>query len=378
MNINNWSDKKKVLALLGLVLIVIGIVVTIFLVQRVQEGRSRASASTTINLAPPTQTIAPGQDATLDVNVDPGDNQVSVVKFTIKFDPEKFSATPESFTLNEALGFTVKSDPLVNNGTFTITVGVGDDTSKVITTPQTLGTFKLSALLDAATGANQITFDDTATVVNSLSGTDSPQDNVLSTANPATITISAECKPNISTCSWDAVSGAKTYHYVITNVDEDKIISEGDTDKTSVEYSSGVDIQYKCEVTAKNECGSTGDAGEDSETCTVPSSTPTPTNGPSSTPTPSPSNTPTPTRGVTSTPTPTTPRITQNSPTPTTPVFATATPTVPQGGISTPTPTTPTSVTATPTLPPTGSPIVIGGIVGGILVLLGGLALLIL
>lgn len=382
MDIRNWSDKRKVLALLGMVFVVIGIVVTIFLVQRVQETRSRAADATVLSLTPPTQPAAPGGTVNFDINIDPGQNLVNAIQITINFDSTKFSASEDSFVLDESSNLTINKEPEIGDGTIKFSVGT-TGTENLVNTPRKIGVLTLSVLSDADTGDTQISFGDgDETIVNSLGDQDNPSDNVLSSATPATVTISnAEttggiCKPSISTCSWDPVEGATSYDYVITNVDENKVFSEGNTTDTSIDFSSGVGITYKCEVKAKNDCGGIGEAGVDSETCAVPSQSPTPE--PSSTLTPTPSVTVTPTRTQSTTPTPTS-VINTGTPTPTRIVSSTPTPTTPQGGIESPTPTTPfTQVSTTPTLPPTGNPLVIGGIIGGILIVLGGLALLIL
>jgi len=376
MDIRNWSDKRKVLALLGMIFIVVGIVVTIFLVQRVQETRSRASESTTLALNPTTQNVAPGGEAKLDIDIDPGQNLVSAVKVTIRFDSTKFSVSEDSFEIDPASNLTIVEGPLVGDGTFAVSMSIGGaDTTKYINTPRKIGVLTLTALSDAVGGETEVLFGTgDETIVNSLGEQDDPSENVLGNANPARIIIGGEaevneCKPNISTCSWDPVEGATSYDYVITNVDEDKVFSEGNTQDTSIDFSSGVGITYKCEVVANNDCGGKGEAGVDSETCAAPSQSPTPE--------PSSTVTPTPTSVInTGTPTPTT-VINTGTPTPTRIVSSTPTPTTPQG--STPTPTTPfTEVSTTPTLPPTGNPLVIGGIIGGILIVLGGLALFIL
>ncbi|MEK9206864.1 MAG: hypothetical protein AAB922_00125, partial [Patescibacteria group bacterium] len=77
---NNWSGKKKVLALFGGVLAIVGLIITIFLVQKVQEIRSRAEKATVLSLTPPNQNVIPGDKAKLDIILNPGTNQVNFVK----------------------------------------------------------------------------------------------------------------------------------------------------------------------------------------------------------------------------------------------------------------------------------------------------------
>lgn len=193
------------------------------------------------------------------------------------------------------------------------------------------------------------------------------------------------CQPNISTCEWDAVSDAVSYHYKITRILPETgvtqgVVAEGDVQApaTSITFISEDNATYTCEVAAANVCGTGGKASA-TATCTVPTATPTPL--PSSTPTPTnsptPTNTPSPTPTTTpvpsSTPTPTKPPV----PTPTKPPLATNTP-VPT---NTPIPTnTPGPIVATntptPTLPSPGSPIETITIAGGILLTIVGAILL--
>lgn len=369
MNIKIWSPKKKLVAILIGLFAIIGLVVTIYLVQRQQELRGRAEKATLLTLAPPNQNVSPGEDAKLDVVINPGANQVNFVKFTIKFDPDRFSADENSFALEPGSDLKIVDGPVAGDGEFSVSVGVGSDPTKVIRTTQKIGSIKFSVKENASGGASQVTFDEGRTQVRSIGATDAFTENVLASTVPATITIIAVCVPNVATCSWDPSDGATSYHYVITDVDEDRIVEEGDVDSsvTSIDFPSEPGKTYRCEVSAINECAET-EPSEDEITCPVPSATPTP--GPTGTPTPSPSASPTPTPRPTSTPAPTTPVGATSTPTPTTP----------QGGVETPTPTTTQIAVSTPipTLPPTGSPVVVTGIIGGILFVLGGLVLLFL
>jgi hypothetical protein len=151
------------------------------------------------------------------------------------------------------------------------------------------------------------------------------------------------CQANISTCAWDAVDTAVSYHFKITRsassessttTSEATIIKEGDIQSpgTSVTFVSEDNATYSCEVAATNVCG-TGDKASTTATCVVPTSTPTPI--PTTTPTPSPTLTPTVTPTVTPTPTPTA----VPTPTPTSPPAPTATPVPPQPSVAIPTAT---------------------------------------
>lgn len=204
------------------------------------------------------------------------------------------------------------------------------------------------------------------------------------------------CQANVSTCAWDAVETAVSYHYKITKVDSGSnasaspgatIIKEGDLQApgTSVTFVSEDNATYTCEVAATNVCG-TGDKASATATCLVPTSTPTPT--PTTTPTPSPTLTPTVTPTITPTPTPT---VTP-TPTPTSPPVPTATPVPPQPSVviptATPVPPGTTAVvppntvvpnTPTPTLPSPGSAVETITIAGGIIfTIVGALILFVL
>lgn len=228
------------------------------------------------------------------------------------------------------------------------------------------------------------------------------------------------CPVDAGKCSWNAVSGASSYDYKITDLSSNTQLKAGNTTSTFVTFQPAPGVSYKCEVTSKSSCG-TGGTGTGTGTCGVPpTSTPTPTsintptptapphtcnescnvNGdctsdlicyqglcrlaaaptspscevptptptPTDTPTPTPSPTPTPTPLPTSTPAPR-PPVVNNPP----PVIATATPT-PVVVINNP--VIPTNPPPQPTIVQTGSVGVTLGIVGGVIITVIGGALL--
>jgi hypothetical protein len=300
---NNWNGKKKVLALLAGMFVVVGLIVTVFLVQKVQEIRSRAEKATTISLAPSTQEVSPGEDATLDIVLNPGVNQVSFVKLYIKYDSSAFIDKDNLFELDPASGMRLVEQPtMATPGEVVITLDLGSDPTKAIRSTQRLGTLNIQAMGDAKSGVKNVTIDSSQTQVRSIQSTDAFKENVLANVSNATITISGGvCVPNVATCSWDVSENATAYHYKVTDLGDNSIVEEGDVDSntTQIDFPSEAGKTYKCEVIAKNECAQSSPS-EGQSTCEVPSSTPTPKN--TSTPTPKPSSTPTPKN--TSTPTP--------------------------------------------------------------------------
>lgn len=393
MNVNNWSGKKKVFAIFGTILVIVGIIVTIFLVQRVQETRGRAEKSTTLSLTPVNQSVDAGQDATMDVVINPGNNQVNFVKLAVKFDADNFTADENSFELDPASNMTIITGPTVEDGELSVVLDLGDNLTKVITTTTKLGKIKLSVNEGAVEGSYSVSFIDAKTEIRSIRSVDPLDENVLSSTIPASITVGTLiCRPNIGKCEWvqipNRIGGAVTkYNYKVTDVGSGDVIKEGvsETSKDcssdfpdfqtcqSVEFQSKPGVTYKCEVTAKSECG-TGTPGSATSTCPTPTPTPSPSPSPSPSSSPSPSPTPNPTEAPTETPIPT--QTVAPTPVPTETVVITPAPTEIVVVVTQP----PTEAISTPipTLPPTGNPLVMGGIIGGLLFVLSGLALLFL
>ena len=176
------------------------------------------------------------------------------------------------------------------------------------------------------------------------------------------------CEATTSTCSWDAVDTAVSYHYKITRnfpgggptpAPDEYLVKEGDAQAplTSITFTSEANTSYTCEVSATSACG-TGPVGSATATCSV-SPTPTPTGVP-----PTPTATPT---GV-----PPTPTSTPVPPTATTVVVPPTATTAPIP-TDTPIPGVPTN-TPTPTIASPGSPIETFAIAGGIfLTIIGAL-----
>ena len=392
----NLSGKKKALILLFAVFLIIGLVATIYLVQTRQETRSRAEKATVLSFAPATQDVQPGAKVDLDVNINPGTNQVNYVQLVINFDFEKFDSTATTFTIDPNSSLTFLEQPITTEGQIAMVLFVGSNPTEVIQSTEKIGTLHLKVKENTSNtqlgGETQVTFDNALTEIRSIDSADAYNENVLSSTIPATVNILAVCWPDIATCTWDPVDGAVTYNYTITDIDNNEIILEGNTSDTSVQFTITPGGSYSCSVSATNDCGATGEAGEGIDTCTQltpkPTATPSASPTPSLTPTATPSGSvsPTPTLTVTPTNSPTlTPTVTPtNSPTPTPTTYYESESLTPTDIIyeedyveETPTPTYPEASTPTPTIADTGSPVVvIGGIVGGVLVLLGGLLLL--
>ncbi len=104
--------------------LLIGIPVTIYLVQRQQETRSHAEKSTNVSFSPDSSATAPiqksvGDSIPLDITVDPGKNLVSFVKLEIQYDPEKLAtASANAFAPNTAIFPSVSAEECCLEGLF--------------------------------------------------------------------------------------------------------------------------------------------------------------------------------------------------------------------------------------------------------------------
>lgn len=189
----HFSAKK--LFLIGFfILLLVGIPVSIYLLQQQQELRSRAEKATNISFTPGSSVAAPiskniGDDITLNVSVDPGTNLVSYMKLEIQYDPDKIAtASSNAFQANNAVFPTVQG-PIYSPGKIVVTLSVGPDPTKAIQNTATAATVNFKAI--GGTGGDTptlITFSSNTQVL-SVGSTDESSENVLAGSTPATIII---------------------------------------------------------------------------------------------------------------------------------------------------------------------------------------------
>lgn len=366
---NNISPMKKVFAVFFALLGLAGLILLIFMVGQRQDQRSRADKATVITFDPVSREVAPEEQFDLDIKLNPGSNQVSIVELVINYDEDTLTFEEDGF-VKKTSKLDLITDPVVENGEIKLSMSLaGGNATNVISSSEVLGTISFTVNSDAETGISKVSVNDSKTEVRSLLGRDKYSENVLSSGGSANIEVTGGvCKPNIGKCSWDPVSGATSYKYIIFEggKDDEELASivEDETTKTSVEFPTKPGLKYTCRVTAVSDCGA-GKPAEGTSTCPTPTPTVTPTTSPS----PSPS--------VTASPSPTTP--------PSVTVVVSQPPEVVEVEtpgeeviVEVPGEQVVVTVTPAPSLPPTGNPVVMGGVVGGLLFVLGGLALLFL
>ncbi len=192
----------KRLLLLGFVVVLLVVIpLTVYLVQQQQKLRVRAVQSTILSLVPQTQSKAVGDNVSLQVSMNPGQNQVSnqvsFAKLTITYDSTKLgepNLAPNSSIFPSAL-----QGPTYTPGTpasASITLSVGSDTSKIIQSSNcspscNIATITFKALAETGGTSTTVAFDQANgnTQVLSIASSDQFNENVLLTANSATVTI---------------------------------------------------------------------------------------------------------------------------------------------------------------------------------------------
>lgn len=185
---------KKILAIGFVFVLLLAIPLTVFLVQQQQKTKIGAVAATTLTLTPASSTVAPGTNVTLVVNVNPGNNQVSFIKFTLTYDPAKLkkadtglAVTPWKASNGDTVTPQVLQGPTYDatNGTMSMTISVEASPQHVISTPTQIAsiTFDTTNLTDSTT----INIDKGTSQVLSIGSTDQFNENVLLDTVGATI-----------------------------------------------------------------------------------------------------------------------------------------------------------------------------------------------
>ena len=190
-----FSGKK--LILLGFVIVLlVAIPLTVYLAQQQQKTRSSAAATTILSLEKSPQTVAVGDRVSLDVMVNPEQNFVSWVKFTISYDPTKLSVAQDGLAVNTN-AVTTFEEPTYGPSTISVAVATGGDQTRVIQSTTRIATITFTALAPTETAPTQVTFGSDTEVLSSAP-TDTAKENVLANRNPASITITGEATPSAS------------------------------------------------------------------------------------------------------------------------------------------------------------------------------------
>lgn len=199
--------KNKYFILGNLFLILAAIPLTLFLIRSNQGNSSQAAPSTVLSLTPATVTATKNLQFPMDVVVDPGQNLVANMSLHFKYDPTKLELV--KIEPNSAVISGVPLGPSISSGQASITLTTGIDATKAIQTKTKVATLTFKPIAVSAE-PTLVTFDfapqtaDSApqslTKVLSVRGNqegtcstpnlDCPGQNVLSSALPASVTIS--------------------------------------------------------------------------------------------------------------------------------------------------------------------------------------------
>lgn len=184
--------KNKFFLLGNLAFLLIAIPVILYFVKTQTTTRGGAAPTTTLSFIPPS--LSPDQcDQTQKSRLvlNPGQNVVSTVELALKWDKTKFDI---DFAPNqEAFPQTLKGPTQTTDG-MTISLNIGADVTKAITTTTDVGTITIKPIIPTNGETINLEIDTANTKVYSLSPQDGPAENVYNSSgsSPLQITISAK------------------------------------------------------------------------------------------------------------------------------------------------------------------------------------------
>lgn len=171
--------------------LLVTIPVTLFFVKQQQDQRSSALATSSLSFSPSSLTKNIGEEFTLDIILDPGQNQASNFRLNILYDDTKLDFV--SITKDNRFPV-VAEGPTQNPGSIVYSFGIGNDITQAVQTQTTIAQIKFTAK-NATSGPTQVVFDPSSFVLSVKSSQDEPGENVLASRNPASITIQDATPP---------------------------------------------------------------------------------------------------------------------------------------------------------------------------------------
>lgn len=180
---------------------IIALPLILLLVKERQQTQTQAQATTILFFNPTSSSSAPidntvGQNISLDLMLDPGQNQVSFAKVEINFDPSLLQPDPNNPVVVNTQAFPVTVEgPIISNGKIQVVVSVGSDQTRVIQSVTKLLTVNMKSLA-ASNPTTNVSINTSNTQLLSIAPQDTSTENVLETATPAIVKINAVAAPS--------------------------------------------------------------------------------------------------------------------------------------------------------------------------------------
>ncbi|MDO8620968.1 MAG: PKD domain-containing protein [Candidatus Levybacteria bacterium] len=179
---------KKVILLMLIVVILVAIPLTVYVVQKQQELRSRAAPTTILSFDPSSKTANSSEVLLFKINVDPKDNQISFLKLSINYNPEFLKPAPAGSVCSNPQdsicpdkgnsNLQTVEGPILGGNNVAISMSITAATAK-ISSPITVAYVAFTPL---KAGKTEISFAPPPnSQAFSVAGTDLPSENVLKT-----------------------------------------------------------------------------------------------------------------------------------------------------------------------------------------------------
>ena len=168
--------------------------VLVIATQRPQSLSGIAEGATTIIFSPTSIEEAPltadvGEDFFLNVLVDPGENIISMVRLDINYDPTLLKlSTQTPVEVNDTVFTEIVEGPTYTNGRIQMTLSVGSDLSKSISSRTRAATINFIPISGSSTNSTVVSFGED-TSASTVEVNDLEDGNVVSTTAPAHIKI---------------------------------------------------------------------------------------------------------------------------------------------------------------------------------------------
>lgn len=178
--------KKVIFILIGVLILISGVAVGIYLVGKNQDMREKAAPSTNVSIYPSTQTKARGDDVNFNVVMDTGSNQITTLDLVLSFDPQALQIT----SITKGVGIVDFTSELKNSfdnvgGKIYYSNFAVDKTKAVTGTGLTILTITGKVKDNAASGSYQMAFLPQTTVAGLTEGV-----NVLVAKTQGTLIVS--------------------------------------------------------------------------------------------------------------------------------------------------------------------------------------------